>query len=162
MLKNWHYKRGYLYAVEKLMLGNGKLDLSRGNSHYAKGMFSALDRMTMLVNSKKLCDALERENRELKTAAAGHLAEKTELIRQIMEKPFIPEPAQYPSWAKYLAMDENEGWYAYEFNPAKEGRIWSLDYGQIMPIPTPNTPVRSWETSLYRLDNGRYRPSEST
>jgi len=66
MLNNWNYKRGYLYAVEKLMLGNGKVDLAKGNSHYAKGMINALDRMTMLINSKKMCDALERENKELR------------------------------------------------------------------------------------------------
>jgi hypothetical protein len=147
MLKNWHYKRGYLHAVEKLMLGNGKVDLAKGNAHYARGMITALDRMTMLINSKKVCDALERENLELR--------------RQLTEKPSIPE---YPSWAKYIAMDEDGEWYAYEFKPAMDSPVWCLgfEFGQTIPIPAPEIPTRSWKTSLHRLDNGRFRTGQST
>ena len=39
-----------------------------------------------------------------------------------------------PEWAKFLAMDENHGWYWYENEPELRNSLWRATHGKCIPV----------------------------
>ena len=64
---------------------------------------------------------------------------------------YIPfPPLAIPHWTNYLAQDSSGGWFAYEYEPAITGGVWSATGGQVTYIAT-SAPPPDHTLELYTL-----------
>jgi hypothetical protein len=72
-----------------------------------------------------------------------------DLIAEWTEPVEIPW-SDYPTWCKWVAMDEDGRWFGYEFEPCKKVVTWSGDaVVKIHPDYTPRNFTGDWTESLF-------------
>jgi hypothetical protein len=72
-----------------------------------------------------------------------------DIIAEWIEPVEIPW-SDYPTWCKWVAMDEYDGWFGFEFKPLKKNVTWSGNTViKIHPDYTPRNFTGHWTESLF-------------